>query len=75
MADKGTLQEVRVTEPAERATPEPIDSVLHAKAKREAVRAALRDADEGSFVSQEAMGAWVSSWGTDAGLFRVSCGM
>ncbi len=33
--------------------------------KRQAIETALHQADEGSFISQESMGAWVDSWGTD----------
>ena len=36
--------------------------------KRAAIRAAIAEADEGAFISQEAMDAWVSSWGTDSEL-------
>ena len=43
-----------------------IESMLRDRAeKRAAIRAAIREADEGTFVSQDAMDAWVSSWGTD----------
>ena len=31
--------------------------------KRAAVRATVSEADEGAFISQEAMDAWISSWG------------
>ncbi len=33
--------------------------------KRQAIDVALNQADEGRFISQEAMGAWVDSWGTN----------
>jgi len=32
------------------------------------IRSAVAEADEGVFISQEAMDAWVASWGTDAEL-------
>ena len=38
--------------------------------KRTAIRAAVSEADEGVFISQEAMDAWVSSWGRGLGNFR-----
>ena len=34
--------------------------------KRTAIRVAVSEADEGAFISQEAMDAWVSSWGEDS---------
>lgn len=46
-----------------------IEAMLHARAeKRAAVRSAMAEANEGVFISQEAMDSWVSSWGTDAEL-------
>lgn len=36
--------------------------------KRRAVAAALAEADAGDFISDEAMTAWVNSWGDDAEL-------
>ena len=40
-----------------------IESMLREPAeKRTAIRAAVSEADEGAFISQEAMDAWVSSW-------------
>ena len=36
--------------------------------KRAAIREAVAEADKGTFISQEAMDAWVSSWGEDAEL-------
>ncbi len=32
------------------------------------IRSAALEADKGVFISQEAMDAWVASWGTDAEL-------
>ena len=44
-----------------------IESMLHDRAeKRAAIRSAMQEADRGSFISQDAMDAWVASWGTDA---------
>ncbi|NKB28522.1 MAG: ribbon-helix-helix protein, CopG family [Rhodobacteraceae bacterium] len=34
-------------------------------AKRAMIDAALAEAEQGRFISQEAMTAWVDSWGTD----------
>ena len=43
-----------------------IKQMLDAKAaKREALEAAITQADAGEFVSSETMTAWVESWGTD----------
>ena len=40
-----------------------IESMLRERAeKRTVIRAAVSEADEGAFISQEAMDAWVSSW-------------
>ena len=36
--------------------------------KRAAIRAAISEADEGAFISQDAMDAWIASWGSDAEL-------
>jgi predicted transcriptional regulator len=33
--------------------------------KRAAIDAALAQAEQGDFISSEAMGAWVDSWGSD----------
>lgn len=33
--------------------------------KRAAIRKAIAEADQGIFISQEKMDAWISSWGTD----------
>ena len=35
------------------------------QAKRKAVEAALAEADQGHFISEEAMMAWVDTWDTD----------
>ena len=39
--------------------------LIAAEAKRRAIDAALSLADEGEFVSSQAMADWVDSWGTD----------
>ncbi|MDE0409710.1 MAG: hypothetical protein OXN81_17825 [Alphaproteobacteria bacterium] len=36
--------------------------------KRAAIHLAVAEAEEGVFISQEAMDAWVASWGTDTEL-------
>jgi len=36
--------------------------------KRECLREAIAEADKGVFISEEAMDAWVESWGTDGEL-------
>ena len=33
--------------------------------KRKAIDAAVAQAEQGNFISSQAMGAWVDSWGTD----------
>ena len=44
-----------------------IEALLRDRAdKRAAIRGAVSEADEGAFISQEAMDAWVSSWGEDS---------
>lgn len=46
-----------------------IEAMLRDRAeKRAAIRAAVSEADRGTFISQEAMDAWVSSWGEDSEL-------
>ena len=46
-----------------------IEAMLRDRAeKRAAIRAAVSEADEGAFISQEAMDTWVSSWGEDSEL-------
>ena len=46
-----------------------IEAMLRERAeKRAAIREAVSEADKGAFISQEAMDAWVSSWGEDAEL-------
>ena len=43
-----------------------IEDYLDAKAyKRECLREAIAEADKGVFISEEAMDAWVKSWGTE----------
>lgn len=46
-----------------------IEAMLRSRAeKRSAIRSAVAEAEEGVFISQEAMDAWVASWGTDTEL-------
>ena len=43
-----------------------IEDYLDAKAyKRECLREAVAEADKGVFISEEAMDAWMKSWGTE----------
>ena len=43
-----------------------IEDYLDAKAyKRECLREAIAEADKGVFISEEAMDAWIESWGTE----------
>ena len=43
-----------------------IEDYLDAKAyKRECLREAVAEADKGVFISEEAMDAWINSWGTE----------
>lgn len=43
-----------------------IRSMLEAKAaKRAAIDAALAEADQGTFISAEAMNAWIDTWDSD----------
>lgn len=42
------------------------ETLLNCAAKRAAIRAAIEEAEAGSFVSEKAMNEWVSSWGTDS---------
>ncbi len=43
-----------------------IEAYLAAKAeKNEAIKAAMAKADEGAFISSNAMHEWMDSWGTD----------
>ena len=51
--------------PAQRAV-RAIRAMLEAKAaKRAAINAALADADQGNFISADAMNAWIDSWDSD----------
>lgn len=44
-----------------------IESMLRDRTeKRAAIRSAIQAADKGSFISQDAMDAWVASWETDS---------
>ena len=46
-----------------------IEAMLHDRAeKREAIHEAIAEADKGTFISQDAMDAWVSSWSTETEL-------
>ena len=46
-----------------------IEAMLRERArKRVAIRVAVSEAGKGAFISQEAMDAWVSSWGEEAEL-------
>ena len=36
--------------------------------KRAAIHTAIVEADDGAFISQDAMDAWISSWDTDSEL-------
>lgn len=40
--------------------------LLDCAEKRAAIRAAIKEAEAGSFVSEKAMSKWVSSWGSDS---------
>jgi predicted transcriptional regulator len=43
-----------------------IESFLEARAdRRRALEEAVAEADKGVFISEEAMNAWINSWGTD----------
>jgi predicted transcriptional regulator len=43
-----------------------IRAMLEAKAaKRAAINAALADADQGNFISADAMNAWIDTWDSD----------
>ncbi len=45
---------------------EAIETLLRGRAeKRAAIRAAVEEADRGSFISRDAMDRWVSSWESD----------
>ncbi len=46
-----------------------IEAMLRDRAeKRAAIHTAIMEADEGAFISQDAMDAWISSWDTDSEL-------
>jgi predicted transcriptional regulator len=43
-----------------------IETFLEARAvKQRAIREAMAEAEKGEFISSEAMGRWMESWGTD----------
>lgn len=60
-------EEARLEErPAAQLAARAIKAMVDAKvAKREAIDAALNEADKGAFVSQDAMNRWMDSWGSD----------
>lgn len=46
-----------------------IETMLCSRAeKRAAIRAAIAQADEGTFISEDAMDAWIASWSSDSEL-------
>ena len=46
-----------------------IEAMLCSRAeKRAAIRAAIAQADEGTFISEDAMDAWIASWSSDSEL-------
>ncbi len=52
--------------PAAQLASRAIKGMLQAKqAKRQAIEAALVEADKGTFITQEAMNSWVDSWDAD----------
>lgn len=52
--------------PASQLANRAIKAMIQAKtAKRQAIEAALVEADKGEFISQEAMNKWMDSWDTD----------
>ena len=51
-----------------------IEAMLRERAgKRAAIREVVAEADKGAFISQEAMDAWVSSWGEESELPPPEC--
>ena len=45
---------------------EAIEALLRGRTeKRAAIRAAIDEANRGAFISQDAMDAWISSWGSE----------
>ena len=52
--------------PAAQLAAQAIKSMLASKAaKRRSIDVALVEADAGTFVSSDAMGSWIESWGAD----------
>ena len=52
--------------PAAQLAMRAIRSMVEARAaKRRAIDAALQAADQGAFISQDAMNQWIDSWGSD----------
>ncbi len=70
--DASLLRSLEVEAKRQRRSPsrlagEAIETMLlNCAEKRAAIRAAIDEAEEGSFVSEKAMNDWVSSWGTDS---------
>lgn len=55
--------------PAAQLAAQAIRAMVEAKAaKRSAIEAALSEADEGAFISQDAMNSWIDSWDSEAEL-------
>lgn len=70
--DTGLMRSLEVEAKRQRRSPsrlagEAIETMLlNCAEKRAAIRAAIDEAEAGSFVSEKAMNDWVSSWGTDS---------
>lgn len=70
--DTGLMRSLEVEAKRQRRSPsglagEAIQAMLlNCAQKRAAIRAAIEEAEAGSFVSEKAMTEWVSSWGTDS---------
>ncbi len=70
--DTSLMRSLEVEAKRQRRSPshlagEAIDAMLRNCAeKRAAIRAAIDEAEAGSFVSEKAMNDWVSSWGSDS---------
>ena len=70
--DPALMRKLEVEAKRQRRSPshlagEAIEAMLRDCAeKRAAIRAAIDEAEAGSFVSEKAMNDWVSSWGSDS---------
>ncbi len=70
--DTGLMRSLEVEAKRQRRSPsrlagEAIETMLlNCAEKRAAIRAAIDEAEEGSFVSEKAMNDWVASWGRDS---------